>query len=96
MSVQLHTGDLLDFIHWNVAAHCANCRNTFGSGLAKQIKDRFLAAYEADTEAFRAVAHLDSDISRTTLLGDFSVGVLDEKRRIVNLYGQADYGRDKR
>lgn len=46
------TGDLLDMASkgkFDLILHGCNCQNTMGSGIAKQIKDRFPAAYEADT-----------------------------------------------
>lgn len=96
MSVKYAKGDLLDFTHWNVIAHCANCTNTFGSGLALQIRERYPVAYEADTEAYTAVNPTGGHIPMAEMLGEFSVANVGEGRRIVNLYGQAAYGRDRR
>ena len=33
---------------FNVIIHGANCQNTMGSGVAKQIKEHFPGAYDAD------------------------------------------------
>ena len=54
-------GNLLDFpaycetdsdnyIGINVIAHSCNCQNVMGAGIAKQIKDRYPQAFEADHE----------------------------------------------
>jgi len=35
--------------------HCANCCNTFGSGIALAIKNKFPRAYDADTEHYNYI-----------------------------------------
>ena len=46
------TGDLLDFPQGiDIIAHSCNCRNTMSAGIAKQIKDHYPLAYDADTTA---------------------------------------------
>ena len=56
-------GNLLDFpthcktdpdkyIGISAIAHSCNTRNIMGAGIAKQIKNRYPQAYEADTKAF--------------------------------------------
>jgi O-acetyl-ADP-ribose deacetylase (regulator of RNase III) len=45
------TGNLLDLAangHFDVLIHGCNCQCTMGAGIAKQIKQRFPAAFEAD------------------------------------------------
>lgn len=49
--IKIIKGNLLDEFANNkldYIFHNANIRNTFGAGIAKQIKERFPAAYEAD------------------------------------------------
>ena len=87
MSVQSITGDLLDFTHWNVIAHSANCQNTMGAGIAKRIRERYPAAYAADTEAYNA---------GKAELGFMSVADVGDGRKVANLYTQYRYGREKR
>jgi len=70
----------------DVIMHCANLQNVFGSGVAKSIKERYPAAYEADTE--HHTKNRKSPISYAGFAG--------YNRAIVNLYGQEFYGRDKR
>ena len=58
--VELIGGNLLDFpthcvssdkyVGINAIAHSCNCQNVMGAGIAKQIKDRYPQAFEADTE----------------------------------------------
>lgn len=68
----------LDYI-----AHCCNCQNNFGAGIAKEIRERVPQAFHADT--------VDSSFwSDSTKLGTTSFG-----GRVFNLYGQLRYGRGK-
>lgn len=92
MSVEFFEGNLLDFPAGITAiAHCANCQNTFGSGIAKQIKDRYPEAYTADTEAYN-----EAKKNNTELLGCSSNAKVSDDKRITNLYGQNRYGTDRR
>ena len=86
--IEHKTGNLLDFGHGiTMIAHCANCQNTFGSGIALQIKEEFPLAYEADTEAAKA---------KKNNLGQFSVASLPNGKKIINIYAQNLFGMDKR
>ncbi len=71
----------------NVIVHQANCFHTMGAGIAKEIKQRYPEAYEAD---------LLTKKGDSTKLGTFSQAHGKDLRTIVNLYGQYFYGRDKR
>ncbi len=75
------TGDLLAFTDWNTIAHVCNCQKTMASGVAKAIRDRYPAAYEA-----YMAAPMD--------LGTFSVAILPDGKRIVNLLAQYRFGYD--
>lgn len=80
MSVEHIKGDLLDFPNGiNVIAHCANCMNTMGSGIAKAIKERYPAAFEADTKMSE---------KKEVEMGRFSLTDVAEGKKVVNLYGQ--------
>ncbi len=92
MSIEYIQGDLLTFPNGiSVIAHSANCRNTFGSGLAKQIREEFPAAYEADTEFHEKARGLPDH-----MLGMYSRAEVAGKRYVCNLYSQASFGRDRR
>jgi hypothetical protein len=72
--------------------HQANCHCTMGSGIAKFIREKFPAAYEADCKTKKG------DLTK---LGKTSIALLDATRPanlrvIFNLYGQGDFGTDKR
>ena len=74
--------------------HCANCFNTMGSGIAKQIKAKFPEAFLADTKT------TSGDRSK---FGNYSVGFVSPENKtstsikfVYNLYGQYYYGRDSR
>lgn len=66
-------------------AHCCNCLNTMGSGIAPLIKHAFPSAYQADQETLRG------DYGK---LGTFSLGE-EETLWVYNLYGQYGYSKRK-
>jgi O-acetyl-ADP-ribose deacetylase (regulator of RNase III) len=69
--------------------HSCNCFHTFGSGIAKSIKDAYPQAYAADLTTLRA---------SKDKLGIFSCATIQTvpHKIIYNIYGQFDFGRDKR
>lgn len=83
------TGNLLLNKDVQVIGHQANCQNTFGSGIAKSIREMYPSAYAADTLASRQLKNN---------LGEFSFGDIrfntqfnqhgNKICRIYNLYGQ--------
>jgi len=86
-------GNLLTSREIGCCAHQANCQNTFGSGIARAIREMYPVAYEADCSAARA---------NVNTLGRFSVGYIPVNNdissisRIYNLYGQNLYGKGTR
>lgn len=82
-----HTqGDLLALAEegkFDIIVHGCNCKNTMGSGIAKQIKDRYPEAYRADTEYSKNILpyHRLGNFSRAKV-GSFT---------IINAYTQYDY-----
>jgi len=86
-------GNLLTSREIGCCAHQANCQNTFGSGIARAIREMYPVAYEADCSAARA---------NVNTLGRFSVGYIPANNdissisRIYNLYGQNLYGKGTR
>ncbi len=87
MSVTYIKGNLLDFPGVNVIGHIANCQGVMGSGLALQIKEEFPAAYEVYRKDFEA---------GECKLGQFSAAEVAGGKRVVNLYCQDQFGRDRR
>jgi O-acetyl-ADP-ribose deacetylase (regulator of RNase III) len=86
-------GNLLTSREIVCCAHQANCQNTFGSGIARSIREMYPVAYDADCSAARA---------KVNTLGRFSVGYIPTDNnissisRIYNLYGQNLYGKGTR
>ena len=68
----------------DVVAHCCNCFNTMGSGIAPLIASQVPEAREVDKETIKG------DISK---LGTFSCA-WDAPTKVFNLYGQYNYGND--
>jgi len=58
-----------------------------GTGIAKDVRERYPAAWEADIQTQRGLK---------TKLGTFSNAEVIPNRFICNMYGQYHYGRDKR
>ena len=107
MNVKTIKGNLLDFppycktdpdkyIGINAIAHSCNTRNIMGGGIAKQIKNRFPQAYEADTKAYNT--EYDQDGQYVHWLSKFSKAEInskflpDGKGYIYNMYNQANLG----
>lgn len=83
----IQQGDLLQS-DCNVLIHQANCYQTMGAGIAKQIRNKYPEAYRADQHDQRR------PLER---LGSYSVGYhLPTNQYIVNLYAQLHYGTQKR
>ena len=86
-------GNLLTSREIGCCAHQANCQNTFGSGIARTIREMYPDAYKADC---------DAAIAKVNTLGRFSVGYIPADhnissiRRIYNLYGQNLFGKGTR
>jgi len=86
-------GNLLTSREIGCCAHQANCQNTFGSGIARTVREMYPDAYIADCDATKA---------NTNILGNFSVGYIPADnnissiRRIYNLYGQNLFGKGTR
>ena len=107
MNVEMVEGNLLDFPPYcksdpnkylgiNAIAHSCNTRNIMGAGIAKQIKNRYPQAYEADTKAYNT--EYDKNGQYVHWLGKFSKAEInskflpDNKGYIYNMYTQASVG----
>lgn len=83
-------GNLIDMAEdgdFNIIVHGCNCHHTMGSGIAREVRERYPQAYEADLETPK------SDRSK---VGRYSVSHADGFA-IVNAYTQYDFmprGRD--
>lgn len=79
-------GDLLKLAeqgYFNIIVHGANCFCTMGSGIAKQIRERYPAAYEVDKQTKSG----DRD-----KLGTYTI-MLGKRFNIVNAYTQYGFNR---
>jgi O-acetyl-ADP-ribose deacetylase (regulator of RNase III) len=91
MTIIEKQGDLLTS-ECRVLAHCCNCFNTMGGGIAASIRKVFPEAYEVDQLTIRG------DSSK---LGSFSLAIakrstpIPSSYWIYNLYGQYRYGTEK-
>ena len=77
-------GDIFKIGGIQVVAHQCNCQNTFGSGIARTIREKFPEAYEADCQATK---------EGVNKLGNISFAEVRQRdytdiRFIFNLYGQ--------
>jgi O-acetyl-ADP-ribose deacetylase (regulator of RNase III) len=85
-------GNLIDMAEqgeFDVIVHGCNCLNTMGSGIAREIKDRYPGAYDADTLATK---QWQNPVAK---LGNFSTYTTVGKGKpfvIVNAYTQVKFG----
>ena len=87
-----HTkGNLIDLAEqgeFDVIVHGCNCLNTMGSGIAKEMRERYPAVYDADT---LATEQWQEPVAK---LGNFSTYAITGKTSpfvIVNAYTQVNY-----
>jgi len=83
-NMKIIKGNLIDLAEdgeFNIIVQGCNCFNTMGSGIAKEIRERYPAAYEADCQTIKG------DRSK---LGTYSL-MLGKRFNIVNAYTQYDY-----
>jgi O-acetyl-ADP-ribose deacetylase (regulator of RNase III) len=83
-------GDLLKHPQVEVIGHQANCQNTFGSGIARSIKEMYPEAYEVDCiSAAKKRNNLGQwSAAEIPLTDGFTNSRGTQIRRIYNLYGQ--------
>jgi len=80
-------GDLLKQTDLNAIGHVTNCFHKFGSGIAKSIREEYPEAYQSDLQTIKG------DVNK---LGTFSFSTSKNNIGCYNIYGQFNYGRDKR
>jgi len=87
--VQIIDGNLLDFPNGiDFIAHSCNTQNVMGAGIARQIKDRYPIAYEADCHAMH-----EDEVG----LGSYSFAWTDatQTKGIYNMYSQDKLGGER-
>lgn len=85
--IHVENTNLLSFDKVQSIAHQANCFNTMGSGIAKQIRETYPEAYEADCRTTKG---------DRTKLGKFSWVKAKDGKHIYNCYSQYNYGLGQR
>lgn len=88
MAVNVTIGDLLNAKE-SIIGHQVNCQGVMGSGIAKALRDRYNTLYPSYKQ-YCAQHH-----SPDELLGKCQI-VQEGSRHIANLFGQLDYGRQKK
>lgn len=90
MKIVYKTGNLLD-AQTDVIAHQVNCQGVMGSGVAKQIREKWPNVYKA----YRAECDPFTDLNKP-LLGNCQLVQVNDNQHVANLFGQKYYGRDGR
>lgn len=90
MEIIYKTGNLLD-AQTDVIAHQVNCQGVMGSGVAKQIREKWANVYAA----YRSEYDLFTDLNKS-LLGNCQLVQVNDHQHVANLFGQKYYGRDGR
>jgi O-acetyl-ADP-ribose deacetylase (regulator of RNase III) len=91
-------GNLLDAQN-SIIIHQVNCQGVMGSGIAKQIRDKWPQVYESYKNKIEEIKDsVETSIGFYTpdfCLGEYSITEKIDGNYIVNLFGQLNYGRDK-
>ena len=100
MSVYFDIGNLLD-APVEYICHQVNCQGRMGSGIAKQIKERWPVVYEQYIAGFKAIEEESInwedqlDVSEV-LLGRLQQVKVNDKQTVINMFAQQYYGYDGR
>lgn len=88
MTLNIKKGDLIAMARqgeFDIIVHGANCFNTFGSGIARQIRTTWMQPYIADA------ATLSGDYNK---LGNYTHSQVEDGRvTVINAYTQYNYNR---
>lgn len=77
-------GDLLEATE-NIIVHSVNCQGVMGSGIAKQVKDKWY-------EVYKDYKRLCDTWLDTGLLGHAQLVRVDDDKFVANVFGQKQYG----
>lgn len=69
----------------DVIIHQVNCRGVMGSGIAKQIRDKYPMVYSS-------YKNICKDYKPEVLLGHAQYVVVNDDKTICNVFGQLNYG----
>jgi O-acetyl-ADP-ribose deacetylase (regulator of RNase III) len=84
--MEILNGDILECSE-DIIVHQTNCMGVMGSGLAKQIKENF-------PDVFKGYYHFCKTNKAEDILG--SALICEDRKYIANVFGQCNYGTDKR
>lgn len=90
MKIIYKNGNLLD-AQTDVIAHQVNCQGVMGSGIAKQIREKWANVYTA----YKAEYDLFTDLNKP-LLGNCQLVQVNDHQYVANLFGQDKYGYDNK
>lgn len=90
MKIIYKNGNLLD-AQTDVIAHQVNCQGVMGSGVAKQIREKWTNVYTA----YKAEYDLFTDLNKP-LLGNCQLVQVNDHQYVANLFGQNKYGYDSK
>ena len=85
MEIVYKKGNLLD-AQTNVIAHQVNCQGVMGSGVAKQIKEKW-------PDVFAQYSY-HTTMLENTCLGNCQMVQINKSQFVANLFGQRYYGRE--
>lgn len=83
--MKFEKGNLLEFLHHkkiDILVHGCNCFNTMGAGITKQIKEKYIEAYNVDLKTIKG------DKNK---LGTYTITNINENQYIINAYTQYRY-----
>lgn len=98
MSVYFEIGNLLD-APVDYICHQVNCQGRMGSGIAKQIRERWPIVYEQYIAGFKAIEEEsinwedELDVS-AVLLGRLQQIKVNDTQTVINMFAQQYYGYD--
>ena len=88
MSIKFINGNILTFPERDedtIICHQVNCKGVMGAGLAKQVRDKWPVVFSE----YKKICGHDK-------LGDFQMVQVAPQLYVANLFGQLNFGRDKR
>ena len=85
--IKIINGDILD-ANEDIICQQVNCQGVMGSGLAKQIRDKY-------TEVYVAYKQLCSMYKPNEILGFAQIVECNDGKLVCNIAGQLNYGKEK-
>ena len=95
--IKVINGNILNCAE-NILCHQVNCMGVMGAGLAKQIRNNYPKVYSEYIKLLQwAKEEYERGLSKNKYpLGSVQFVRIDDKKVVANIFGQLNYGRDKR